>query len=67
MTKVYPKKPTQPRIRIIKHGSGYQVFDGNKKIQATTTLSRATESARMIERQYNQKIQYWLKHRRGTK
>lgn len=62
--RIFPKKPKIPKIRIIKHGSGYETYDGREKINPTTTLTRATSTARGIEKEYKQRLKYWLKYRR---
>ena len=61
---IYPKKPSIPKIKIMKHGSGYEVYDGRTKIQATTTLDRAISSVKKEEKEYKNKLSYWLKNRK---
>lgn len=64
MAKKFIKKPFPPKIKIIKHGSGYQVFEGKTKVQPTSTLSRSIATVRSIEKDHKQKIAFWVKHRR---
>jgi len=63
--KIYPKKPTPPKTRIIRHGSGYQVFDGKTKVQPTTSLKLATKVAQNMEHRYSKDYLFWRKIRYG--
>ena len=62
--KRYPNKPTPLKTKIVKHGSGYQVYDGRTKVQPTTSLTRATQTARTMEKEHHKRMLYWAKHRR---
>ena len=63
-SKIYPKKPSPLKTKIVKHGSGYQVFDGRTKVQPTTDFSRAVQTAKYMEMEHAKRVQYWLKNRR---
>jgi len=55
------RKPDDLKTKIIKHGSGYEVYDGREKVQSTTSLKYAFDTAKDMEKEHLKRRTYWAK------